>query len=233
MSELFDTTYFFNSAISIINGVPITFLIAAVSFAAGGAMGFFIALLRIYKVPFLSQLATVYISFFRGTPLLVQIFMFYYGIPIFLRGIGVESELLLANAIYYAFVIFSLYASGYMSEIFRAGILAVDRGQIEAAYSLGFTTRQAFMRIILPQAIMLSLPNLLNFFIMQIKNTSLVSVITVADIMGLADIESGRSSKFLEVYFMAAMMYWAICVGLEVAFKQLERRLSIFRRSFV
>lgn len=232
MSGLFDFSYFLNSALVIAPGVPMTFAISLISFIVGGFMGFFIALLRLYKVPVISSFLTLYVSFFRGTPLLVQIFMFYYGIPILLRSLGASPELLNANAVYYAFVIFSLYASGYMSEIFRAGILSVDKGQIDAAYSLGFTTRQAFGRIILPQAIMLALPNLLNFFIMQVKNTSLVSVITVEDIMGLADMESGRSSKFLEVYFMAALIYWGVCVGLEIVFARIERHLGKFKKAF-
>lgn len=232
MNEFFDFGYFLESAFTLSKGIPITFIISAISFAFGGFLGFFIALVRIYKVPILSRLAAVYVSFFRGTPLLVQIFMFYYGLPILFRSLNIQSEILLANALYYAFVIFSFYASAYMSEIIRAGIVSVDRGQIEAAYSLGFTTRQAFMRIILPQAIMLALPNLLNFFILQVKNTSLVSVITVPDLMGLADIESGRTSKFLEVYFMAALIYWGVCILLEFIFAKIQKRLSVFKRAF-
>ena len=91
---------------------------------------------------------------------------------------------------------------------------------------------QALRRIILPQAFMITLPNLLNFFIMVVKNTSLASIITVPELMGLADIESGRSSKFLEVYLMAALMYWALCVFLEWVFFRIEERLKKFRKDY-
>ena len=108
----------------------------------------------------------------------------------------------------------------------------MDKGQIEAAYSLGMSNAQALKRIILPQALMITLPNLLNFFIMQVKNTALASVIAVPELMGLADIESGRSSKFLEVYLMAALMYWVLCVVLETIFFRIEKYFAQFRKKY-
>lgn len=227
---MFDIQYFLDVSLKLLPAIPITFFITIFSFALGGVLGFFIALIRIFKVPFLSQIAILYVSFFRGTPLLVQLFMFYYGIPILLRTLGFNIDFInQIDALYYALVIFSLYASSYLSEILRSGLLSVDKGQSEAALSVGMTYTQALWRIILPQAFMITLPNLLNFFIMQLKNTSLVSVITVPDLMGKADIESGSSSKFLEVYFMAALMYWAICVVLEFIFSRFEKKLESYR----
>lgn len=229
---MFDTAYFFDTFIRLLPGLPITFLLALFSFIVGGFIGFILALLRLYNVRILGALAVIYISFFRGTPLLVQLFMFYYGIPIFLKSFGFELNFALVDALYYALVIFSIYASAYLADIFRAALLAVDKGQKEAALSVGMTNFQCLKRIILPQAFMITLPNLLNFFIIQIKNTALASIITVPDLMGLADIESGRSSKFLEVYFMAALMYWAMCLFLEGVFGVLERRLAKFRKAY-
>ncbi|RDU65361.1 ABC transporter permease [Helicobacter didelphidarum] len=228
---MFDVKYFFEVAYKLAPAIPITFFLTIVSFIVGGIFGFFLALIRLYKIPVLSTCVIVYISFFRGTPLLVQLFMFYYGIPIYLKYLGIQFDFGSIDAIYYAFVIFSLYASSYLSEIFRSALLAVDKGQTEAALSVGMTYTQALVHIILPQAFMVTLPNLLNFFIMQLKNTSLASVITVPELMGLADIESGRSSRFLEVYFMAALMYWGICVVLESLSSYIEKRLQVFRKS--
>ena len=230
--EGFDVKYFFSTIEFLLPAIPITFLITIVSFVCGGALGFLLALIRIYKVPFLSPLATLYISFFRGTPLLVQLVMFYYGIPILLKSLGLNPDFINSiDAIYYSIVIFSLYASSYLSEITRGALLSVDRGQTEAAFSIGMSYTQALRRIILPQAFMITLPNLLNFFIMQLKNTSLVSVITIQDLMGVADTQAASSSKFLEVYFMAALLYWAICVVLEFIFSRIEKRLESFRKS--
>ena len=229
---MFDFAYFLDTASRLAVGIPITFFIALFSFAVGLVLGLILAFIRLYKVPLLNPLALTYISFFRGTPLLVQLFMFYYGIPIFLKSCGFELDFALIDAIYYALVIFSLYASAYLAEIMRSALLAVDKGQREAALSLGMNAAQALKRIILPQAFMITLPNLLNFFIIQIKNTALASIITVPDLMGLADIESGRSSKFLEVYLMAALMYWAMCVFLEWVFFKFETRFKKFRKNY-
>lgn len=229
---MFDFAYFYHTAQSLLPGLPISFLIASFSFCIGGLLGLIFALIRVYKFPFLNQIVILYVSFFRGTPLLVQLFMFFYGIPIFLKSLNFNFNFALIDAIYYALVVFSLYASAYLTEIFRSALLAVDKGQIEAAYSVGMNNFQTLRRIILPQAFMITLPNLLNFFILQIKNTALASIITVPDLMGLADIEAGRSSKFLEVYLMAAIMYWILCMILEFIFSKIEKYFEKFRKSY-
>lgn len=229
---MFDFPYFLNTFFTLLPGVPITLLIAVVAFFCGSVIGFLIALIRLYSIPFISQVAIFYVSLFRGTPLLVQIFVFYYGIPIFIKSMGLDSSFTNIDAMYYAFVAFSFYASAYLSEIFRAAMLSVDKGQREAAYSLGMNNMQTLRRIVIPQSLMNTLPNLLNFFIMLIKDTSIASVITVRELMGLAEIEIGRSSQFLEVYLMAALMYWVLCIVLEWIFGKIENRFKKFRREY-
>ncbi|WP_246059102.1 amino acid ABC transporter permease [Campylobacter troglodytis] len=229
---MFDFTYFLDTATRLAPALPMTLFIAIFAFFAGLVLGLILAFIKLYKLPLLYPVALIYISFFRGTPLLVQLFMFYYGLPIFFRSLGFELDFSLIDALYYALLIFSLNSSAYLAEIMRSALLAVDKGQKEAALSVGMTHAQALRRIILPQAFMITLPNLLNFFIMLVKNTSLASIITVPELMGLADIESGRSSKFLEVYLMAALMYWALCVILETVFFKLESRLKKFRKAY-
>lgn len=229
---MFDFPYFLNTFFTLLPGVPITLLIAVVAFFCGSVIGFLIALIRLYSIPFISQVAIFYVSLFRGTPLLVQIFVFYYGIPIFIKSMGLDSSFTNIDAMYYAFVAFSFYASAYLSEIFRAAMLSVDKGQREAGYSLGMNNMQTLRRIVIPQSLMNTLPNLLNFFIMLIKDTSIASVITVRELMGLAEIEIGRSSQFLEVYLMAALMYWVLCIVLEWIFGKIENRFKKFRREY-
>lgn len=229
---MFDIAYFLDTATRLAPALPMTLFIAIFSFFAGLVLGLILAFIKLYKLPLLYHLAVIYISFFRGTPLLVQLFMFYYGLPIFLRSLGFEFDFSLIDALYYALLIFSLNSSAYLAEIMRSALLAVDKGQKEAALSVGMTNKQALRRIILPQALMITLPNLLNFFIIIVKNTSLASIITVPELMGLADIEAGRSSKFLEVYLMAAIMYWALCLVLEAVFFKIEERFKKFRKGY-
>lgn len=230
---MFDYEYFLQTFWTLLPALPLTFFLALGSFLCGSILGFIFALVRVFEIKYLNTMLMVYISFFRGTPLLVQLFMFYYGLPIFLQSYDIHIDFHNFDSLYYALIVFSLYASAYLSEIFRAALLSVDKGQIEAAYSLGMKHIQALKRIILPQAFMITLPNLLNFFILQIKNTALASIITVPELMGLADIESGRSSKFLEVYLMAALMYWAACMMLETIFFRIEKYLAQFRKKYV
>ena len=230
---MFDLEYFLQTAAVLAPSLPLTFFITIASFLMGGFLGLLMALGRIYEIFFINRIIIVFVSFFRGTPLLVQLFMFYYGIPTFLRGLEVDFDISGIDALYYALVVLSLYASAYLCEIFRSALLSVDKGQLEAAYAVGMDEFQVLRRIVLPQAIMMTLPNLLNFFILQLKNTSLCSVITVPELMGVADMESGRSSKFLEVYFMAALMYWGLCVILEAMFFRLEKMTKKYRKSYL
>ncbi|RDU73485.1 amino acid ABC transporter permease [Helicobacter aurati] len=225
--------YFFQTANVLLPSLPLTFFIAFVSFCVGSLLGLLMALARIYNIPIIKQAVILFVSFFRATPLLVQLLIFYYGIPIFLKNLDMQIDISNIEAIYYALVVFSLYASAYLCEIFRSAILAVDKGQLEAAYSIGMNEYQVLKRIILPQAVMITLPNLLNFFILQLKNTSLCSIITVPELMGVADIEAGRSSKFLEAYCMAALLYWSMCVVLEALFFRLEKIAQRYKKRYL
>ena len=134
------------------------------------------------------------------------------------------------DAIYFMYLVYALYCSAYLSEIFRSSILSIDKGQLEAAYSVGMSTTQALFIIILPQSMLLALPNILNFFIMLIKETSLVFAASVPEIMGIATLEADRSSKFLEVYIIAALIYWVISIVLEKSFAILEAKLISYKK---
>ncbi len=227
---MFDLAYFLDSFWRLLPALPMTLLLSVVSFVLGCVLGFVLALLRLERVVGLHWFVVLFVSFFRGTPLLVQLFLFYYGIPMVFMALGAEFAFGNVDALYYALFVLSLHAAAYISEIARAALLSVNRGQSEAGLALGFSQIQLFIYIILPQTLLSALPNLLNFFVLQVKNTSLASIITVPELMGLADIESGRTSRFLEVYLMAALLYWAMCVAFEAFFFALERRLAHYRR---
>jgi L-cystine transport system permease protein len=226
MGSLFDLEYTVKTIPFIIRGVPVALLIAVVAFVAGCAIGLGVALIRIYPRPFLTKLAVAYVSFIRGTPLLVQIFLAYYGVPLILIFFDAGDLVSGIPAIYFIYISFSLNVGAYLSETVRAAILAIPKGQLEAAYSLGMSTPRAMFRVVLPQAFQATLPNLGNQFIMLLKDTSLAFVTSVPEIMAEAKIIAGRTSKFFEPYVVAALMYWAICLILEQGLRVLEKRFA-------
>ncbi|MBR0597495.1 amino acid ABC transporter permease [Sinanaerobacter chloroacetimidivorans] len=229
MKGIFDVSYAIESIPAIAKGIPVSLSIAVIAFSAGILIGLCGALIKIYNIPVLKQITAVYISFMRGTPLLVQIMLSYFGIPIVLRAVNAEfgtaMDISFIPAIYYIYVAFALNAGAYLTETIRAAILSIDRGQLEASYSVGMTTYQSMKRIILPQALKVGLPNIGNHFIAMLKDTSLAFAASVPEIMGLAKIVGGRTSRILEAYIVAALLYWVICIGLERLMALLEKRL--------
>lgn len=234
MDQLLDFSYMIESIPAIAKGIPISLAITFIAFIIGLIIGLFVALIKIYKVPVLYQLTNLYVSFIRGTPLLVQIFLSYYGIPLVIRFINVNYDLdwdvSFIPAIYFIYVAFSLNAGAYLSETIRSAIQAVNKGQMEACYSVGMTTSQGLRRIILPQAVTVALPNIGNFFVALLKDTSLAFAASVPEIIGQAKIIAGRTSKFFEVYIVAALIYWLICIVVEKLLRYLEIRFRKYER---
>lgn len=214
----------------VLKGVPVTLTIAVISMVLGLAFGLLIALCRIYKVPVLNRLFIIYISFIRGTPLLVQLFVFFYGFPVladFLnKQIGTNIDADQVSPLIYALIAYTLNTAAYQAEIFRSSINATNVGQMEAAYSVGMTTVQGLWRIILPQAFVIALPNLGNTFIGLIKATSLAFAVKVVEIMAFAKIIANDGYRFLEMYLVASIIYWIICWICEVIFTILEKKMK-------
>lgn len=229
MEKVFDVKYMINAVPQIITGIPVSLVIAFVAFVFGIVLGLLGALAKLYKVPVLRQFTILYVSFVRGTPLVAQIFLIYYGIPVLLRVLqeqsGIAIDISGIPAIVFIFIAFALNAGAYLTETIRAAILSVDKGQLEAAYSVGMSSVQAMVRIILPQALKAGLPNISNFFIGLLKDTSLAFVAAVPDIMGQAKIVAGRTSRFFEAYIVAAVFFWIICIVFELLTHLLEKRI--------
>lgn len=230
MDQLLDFQYMVDSIPAIAQGIPVALSIAVVAFVIGLIIALICALVRIYNVPVLKQFVALYVSFIRGTPLLVQIFISYYGIPLVIRYLNgnynLGWDISFIPAIYFIYVAFSLNTGAYLSETIRAAILSVDKGQFEACYSVGMTTSQALRRVILPQALRVGIPNICNHFIMLLKDTSLAFAASVPEILGQAKIIAGRTSQFFEVYIVAALIYWVLCIILEQISNYIERRLN-------
>lgn len=215
----------------ILEGLPTTLNIAIVTMSFSLVLSFFVAMARINKIPLLSQLSVSYISFIRGTPLLVQIYLSYYGLPkllnFFNERFGWSIDLNDIPALLFVYVAFTLNVSAYMSETFRAAVLSVDKGQTEAALSIGMTKWQAVYRIVLPQAIVIMLPNLGNSFIGLIKDTSLAFSVSVVELMGKAKILGAPGLNFFEVYIVVAFIYWVVCLIFERIMAIIEKKIRI------
>lgn len=213
----------------IVRYVPVTLIITIVSMFFGLVIGLITALVKIYRVPVFRRIAVVYVSFTRGTPLLVQMYLAYYGIPKTLdymhKNYNWNIDVSSIPAIIFVYISFSLNVGAYLSETIRAAIQAIDKGQMEAAYSVGMSTLQGMRRIILPQALTVALPNFGNTFIGLLKDTSLAFIIAVVEIMGSAKIIGARGLRFFEVYIDAALIYWLICLAVEKGVNILEKRV--------
>jgi cystine transport system permease protein len=194
-----------------------TIPLALISFALGLVIALGIALMRLSKVRVVSGIARGYVSIIRGTPLLVQLFVIFYGLP----SIGV-----LVDPWPSAITAFSLNVGGYAAEVIRAAILSVPRGQWEAAYTIRMSPAQTLGRVILPQAARVSVPPLSNTFISLVKDTSLASVILVTEMFRQAQEIAAFSREFMVIYSEAAVIYWVICVVLSAGQSALERRLD-------
>ncbi|SEP76887.1 L-cystine ABC transporter membrane protein /Diaminopimelate ABC transporter membrane protein [Faunimonas pinastri] len=181
----------------------------------GLLIGFALALMRLSRVWPLIWIARIYVSFIRGTPLLVQLFLIYYGLPAF----GVRLD-----PISSALIGFSLNMGAYTSEILRAAIGSIDRGQWEAAYSIGMTSAQAMRRIVLPQAARVALPPLGNSFISLVKDTSLAATIQVPELFREAQLITARTFQVFTMYLSAAFLYWVLSSLLAWVQSALEAR---------
>jgi len=201
-----------------IRGAEITIILALCAVLFGTVLGLGLTLLRRSKIKPISIIATAYVEFVRGTPLLVQIYIIYIGLP---KLTGLDMSDMAVGA-----VALSLNSSAYISEIIRAGIDAVDKGQMEAARSLGMTQGQAMLEVVIPQAFKNILPALGNEFIAVIKESSMVSVIGVAELMYNAGIVRGNTALGLEPVIIAAVIYFVITFTLTRCLGYVERRLK-------
>lgn len=196
-----------------------TITLTLISFALGLVLAVVVALVRLWKIPVLSQIAGIYVWIIRGTPLLVQLFIIFYGLP----NIGIEFDPFPA-----AIIAFSLNVGAYNSEVVRGAIQSISNGQWEAAYSLGMTRGQALWRIVLPQAARVSVPPLSNSFISLVKDTSLAFTITVIDMFQVAKQIASTTYEPLLVYSEVAVLYLVLCTVLNALQNVMEKRLARF-----
>lgn len=230
MGKAFDLALIFEFLPKLLAYLPVTLFILVAALFFGLWLALLIALPRLYNVPVLSQLAAIYVSFIRGTPVLIQLFLVFYGLPAFLQLFHLDVSR--ANPLFFVIATYSLSSAAFFSETIRAAVNSVDRGQIEAAYAAGLTGRQAFVRIVLPQAGMIAFPNFANSVIGFLKDTSLAFSIGVMDMMGRGQTLISATAHALEVYIGLAIIYYLVVIVLEKGFAGAERRLQRHERKW-
>lgn len=211
----------------LLEGLKITVEISLLSIAIGLVIGLFSCLMGLSKIGVVRAISAVYVWIIRGTPMIVQAFIVYYGIPIIVQQFNpdfVISEFLAGT------ITLSLNAGAYLSEIFRSGIQAVDKGQIEASRSLGIGSGRTMFKVVLPQAFKITIPSIVNQFIITIKDTSILSVISLAELCNQAKQYSASTYRFFEVYILIGILYLAIISALMVLSKFVEKKVSYDRK---
>jgi polar amino acid transport system permease protein len=234
MGKLFDFRLIFTQIPRVLRYLPITMEIALISFAGSLVIGFLVAIVKIKKVRVISPIAGFYVAFTRGTPVLVQLYLTYYGIPMILQAInrayGTQFNVNGITPIVFALIALSLNEAAYSSESIRAAIESVDKGQMEAALSIGMTTPQALRRIILPAALVVALPSLGNSLIGLIKGTSLVFVTAVVEMTAAGRLLASRNFRYFEMYITLAIIYFMVTTVVSWLLRLAERRLRCNER---
>lgn len=208
----------FQYAVFFLKAAGITMGLSALSLFTGSVIGFLFSLLRISGNRLLSGLTLAYAEIFRGSPLLVQLFLVYFGLPIVFH-LNVSAFTTVA-------VSMILYTAGYMTEIFRAAIQAVDRGQWDASYTIGMTYTQALLKVIVPQAMRIAVPPTLGQFISILKDSSLASIIGFMELTKAGMAVRAATSSTLLAFTIVTCLYFAICYSLSVASRRVELRLK-------
>lgn len=223
VDNTFDISYVFDFIPKLLAYVQITLSIVISSVVLGLIVGFLWALPRMYNVPVFKHISALLVSFFRGTPVLILLFLIYYGVPEILKLVSIDVTR--TSVLVFVILTYTLNSGAYMCEIIRAAVAAVDRGQVEAAYSVGMTKVQAFRRIMLPQALAVSIPNFANKVLANLKETSLAYTLGTMDISGKAQTLGSTTMHFFETYIALSLIYFVIAMILEQLFLLAERRL--------
>lgn len=198
----------------ILQGLKYTLGISVVTFLLGNILGIFFTVLAMLPSRILRGVIAFYLSFLRGVPALVLLFLLYFGLPYQLPALSA------------AIICFTLTSSAFIGEIYRGAINGVDRGQWDAAYALGLNFPQTVRLIILPQALRLSVPALGNVAMDLVKGTSLAAMITIPDIFQKAKIVGGRTFDYMSMYVLVALVYWGLCIAIGWLQKHLEIYLN-------
>lgn len=235
MSNGLNYTFLWDTFFVALSGVPVALLVTVVALAIALPFGFILALTRMKKTPILHRVAQLYVSFVRGTPIIIQIFIVYSSIPLMLDAVFKKYDIGMniydVNPIWYAFIVFSFNTTAILIEVFRSALGTVDKAQLEAAHSVGLTTFQAYRRIILPQILVVSMPNICTATVNLIKATSLGYAMSLQEITLKAKVAANVGYNYVEAYLDIFLVYLILCSLVEYGFKVYEKRLSRYKLS--
>lgn len=206
------------------SGASVTLTITSVAVFIGIVVGLLVALCRISNVKILKIISVVYVEVLRGTPILVQALLIYSGLPMLLQAMG--GSFTWDNPILAGIIVCGVNSSAYVSEIFRSGLNAVDKGQMEAARSLGMSYIQAMKTVIVPQAFKIVLPALANEFVSLLKETSILSMITIVEVTRKSMLWASATFLTFPAYIGTAIVYMSMTIPLSKAINLLERKMS-------
>ncbi|WP_438298298.1 amino acid ABC transporter permease [Sporosarcina sp. FA15] len=237
MSEGLNYKFLVDTFFIALSGVPIALFITIVALLFALPLGFLLALTRINRIPVLHRFAQVYVSFVRGTPIIIQIFIVYSSVPLLLSSLFTKFNIGMnvydVNPIWYAFIVFTFNTTAVLIEVFRSALSTVNKGQLEAAQSVGLTNVQAYRRIIIPQALVVAMPNICTATVNLIKATSLGYAMSLQEITLKAKVAANAGYNYVEAYIDIFLVYLLLCSAVEFAFKLYEKRLSKYKPSVV
>lgn len=223
----FDLEFFGQAFREVLAGIPVTLSIVIVSLLVAYPLGFLLAVIRSKNRPVSSRLIAALVSFVRGVPMIVQIYVVYTVMPLaiaaWLEQIGSDYSVYDINPLLYVMILFALYTTAVFSEIFRSALATVGTGQLEAALTCGLTEPQAYWRIIWPQMFRSASANLCNSTVDMVKLSSLAFYMSVKDIMGIVKVQSGLTYNFFEGYALAFLLYLVICFAVQGIHRLLEK----------
>lgn len=210
--------------VTLLSAMGNTLLLTLLSLIFASVIGLICGIMNVSKSRILNLIGTVYVDAIRGVPLIVLAYFIYFGVPSWIQSMGVtEFRMTALNA---GIISLALNAGAYMAEIVRAGILSVDKGQMEAARSLGLPYRKAMSKVVLPQAIRTMIPSFINQFIITLKDTSILSVIGFPELTKAGNIIVGRNFEVLRMWGIIAVMYLVVITALSRLAKYIERRMA-------
>jgi len=209
----------------IVQAIPMTLLIAITPLFVGLIIGLIVTFIRQGNNRILKIIVNFYVSFYRGTPVIMHIFIIYFGFPLFFETYF-DIALHTVPIVVFVIIALSLNASAFLAEIIRSGVMSVDNGQIEAAYSLGMTTFDVYRRIIFPQAFVTVIPNLTNIIVAFLHSSSIAFLVSVQEMTGAANIIASSNLKYLEAFIAVGLVYWILSILIEFSANKMESKLT-------
>lgn len=217
----------------LLKAIPVSLKITCIVLVLSAPFAFTLALVMLKKVRYLKKLASVYVSMVRGVPMVIQILLFYSLLPSFLnysfKRLGIGYNIFDLDTIWYAYAVFTFSTVAVLSEVFRSALKSVARGQMEAGLAAGMDPLWIYVRIIIPQALVVALPSICNAAVNLLKNTSLAFLMAVKDITAVGKIAASYGYNYVEAYIDVFFVYIIVCSLVQVAFKYSEKSLGRYR----